>query len=186
MTPARLDEISALADAATPGPWRALLSYSKTKGHLTMAHFIRPPKPGSNVEDIKAWKLDNVCDLMFVAAARTAVPELVAEVRRARAAASAARSTCGLPCPRHEHACARSPRHCGPCRDVKQKGSETCAWDAAPESTAPLAANLPHVAGRCPACGRASLFLGAGGYVTCAKADCPEPDAASGLLAKEA
>ncbi|WP_435610874.1 hypothetical protein [Streptomyces sp. C10-9-1] len=49
-------------------------------------------------------------------------------------------------------------------------------------STAPLAAGLPLVQGRCPACGSASLFLGDGGYVTCSRIDCPEPDAASTLL----
>lgn len=59
-----------------------------------------------------------------------------------------------------------------------------CAWDAAesPASTAPLAAGHPHVAGRCPACNRASLFLGKGGYVTCAWIDCPNPGAVSDLL----
>lgn len=49
-------------------------------------------------------------------------------------------------------------------------------------STAPLAAGLPLVQGRCPACQRASLFLGSGGYVTCSSADCPEPDAATTVL----
>ena len=45
----------------------------------------------------------------------------------------------------------------------------------------------PVVTGHCPACGRSSLFLGDGGYVTCAQADCPQPDAASAqLAAKEA
>ncbi|MFE7237170.1 hypothetical protein [Streptomyces sp. NPDC057580] len=38
------------------------------------------------------------------------------------------------------------------------------------------------VQGRCPACGSRSLFLGDGGYVTCPRIDCPEPDAASTLL----
>ncbi|NEB70330.1 hypothetical protein G3I39_25215 [Streptomyces fulvissimus] len=38
------------------------------------------------------------------------------------------------------------------------------------------------VQGRCPACGSTSLFLGSGGYVTCARLECPEPDAASSLL----
>ncbi|WP_109000813.1 hypothetical protein [Streptomyces rishiriensis] len=51
-----------------------------------------------------------------------------------------------------------------------------------PASTAPLAAGLPLVKGRCPACGRASLFLGNGGYVTCSVIECAEPDAASTLL----
>ncbi|MFJ4418246.1 DUF6085 family protein [Streptomyces sp. NPDC088925] len=40
----------------------------------------------------------------------------------------------------------------------------------------------PTVRGYCPACGRESLFLGSGGYVTCARLDCPTPDAASTLL----
>lgn len=36
---------------------------------------------------------------------------------------------CAVPCPRgHDHACARSPKHCGPHRDVKQKGEESCSW----------------------------------------------------------
>lgn len=51
-----------------------------------------------------------------------------------------------------------------------------------PASTAPAAAHHPHVQGRCPACRGASLFLGSGGYVTCARLDCPEPDAATTLL----
>lgn len=50
------------------------------------------------------------------------------------------------------------------------------------KSTAPLAANLPLVKGHCPACNGASLFLGEGGYVTCSRIDCPEPDAASTVL----
>ena len=43
---------------------------------------------------------------------------------------------------------------------------------------------FPHVEGRCPACGGASLFLGEGGYVTCARLDCPEPTAVSDELAR--
>jgi predicted RNA-binding Zn-ribbon protein involved in translation (DUF1610 family) len=38
------------------------------------------------------------------------------------------------------------------------------------------------VQGVCPACGSSALFLGEGGYVTCARDHCPEPDAASTLL----
>ncbi|MGV9579751.1 DUF6085 family protein [Streptomyces sp. NPDC003509] len=41
---------------------------------------------------------------------------------------------------------------------------------------------FPDVQGRCPACGNTRLFLGAGGYVTCPRIGCPEPDAASTLL----
>ncbi|MFK0222182.1 hypothetical protein ACIQWN_28830 [Streptomyces vinaceus] len=40
----------------------------------------------------------------------------------------------------------------------------------------------PDVAGRCPACRAASLFLGSGGHVTCARLDCPNPTAADDLL----
>lgn len=52
-----------------------------------------------------------------------------------------------------------------------------------PASTAPLAAGLPLVQGRCPACGTKGLFLGDGGYVTCSRADCPQPDAATEVIA---
>ena len=43
--------------------------------------------------------------------------------------------------------------------------------------------HLPRVSGYCPACGTASLFLGDGGYVTCSWIDCPNPDAATTILA---
>lgn len=52
-----------------------------------------------------------------------------------------------------------------------------------PASTAPLAAGLPLVQGRCPACGTKGLFLGDGGYVTCSLIDCPQPDAATEVIA---
>jgi hypothetical protein len=58
----------------------------------------------------------------------------------------------------------------------------TPAPDNQATSTAPLAAGLPLVQGNCPACSSASLFLGNGGYVTCSRIDCPEPDAASTAL----
>ncbi|TFV33158.1 hypothetical protein E4K10_30220 [Streptomyces sp. T1317-0309] len=43
-------------------------------------------------------------------------------------------------------------------------------------------AYLPTVQGRCPACRRESLFLGSGGYVTCAQLGCTQPDAATDVL----
>jgi hypothetical protein len=49
-------------------------------------------------------------------------------------------------------------------------------------ATAPAAASHPLIQGRCPACRGASLFLGSGGYVTCARLDCPDPCAADDLL----
>jgi hypothetical protein len=40
----------------------------------------------------------------------------------------------------------------------------------------------PTVQGRCPACRGESLFLGSDGYVTCARLDCPDPEAATRIL----
>jgi hypothetical protein len=51
-----------------------------------------------------------------------------------------------------------------------------------PASTAPPAAGHTLVQGRCPACRGASLFLGSGGYLTCARLDCPNPSAADDLM----
>jgi hypothetical protein len=42
---------------------------------------------------------------------------------------------------------------------------------------------FPRVAGYCPRCGQASLFLGEGGHVTCGQPYCPAPGAASEILA---
>ncbi|MEI5520699.1 DUF6085 family protein [Streptomyces brasiliscabiei] len=42
--------------------------------------------------------------------------------------------------------------------------------------------HLIYIRGHCPACG-ASLFLGAGGYLTCQQLECPQPDAAHRILA---
>jgi hypothetical protein len=42
--------------------------------------------------------------------------------------------------------------------------------------------NDADVTGDCPACGHPTLFLGAGGYVTCSLIDCPDPEAATKLL----
>ena len=41
---------------------------------------------------------------------------------------------------------------------------------------------MQKVQGHCPACRGTSLFLGTGGYVTCARLDCPNPTAADELL----
>jgi hypothetical protein len=48
-----------------------------------------------------------------------------------------------------------------------------------------VARNWPLVRGRCPACRLSSLFLGAGGYVTCSSLTCPDPGAASDMLTEE-
>ena len=43
---------------------------------------------------------------------------------------------------------------------------------------------FPKVEGTCPACGRDSLFLASGGYVTCSIIGCTDPGKASDVLAR--
>ncbi len=49
-----------------------------------------------------------------------------------------------------------------------------------------VAQGSPIVRGKCPACGWTTLFLGFNGYVTCSNLACPDPSAASDLLATAA
>lgn len=70
------------------------------------------------------------------------------------------------------HGCDTNTCPCLACEDT----------ETLPASTAPLAVGFPLVKGNCPACHSASLFLGDGGYVTCSRIDCPEPDAATTAL----
>lgn len=80
MSDARLDEIQALADAATPGPWAVAYDHDDTPYDVKFPSGIGPftciehPAPYDDA------------DAEFVSAARIAVPELLAEVRRAQAA----------------------------------------------------------------------------------------------------
>jgi hypothetical protein len=52
----------------------------------------------------------------------------------------------------------------------------------APEAPQTAPGGFPDIQGRCPACGGSSLFVGSGGYITCRRIECPEPDAATTLL----
>jgi hypothetical protein len=54
--------------------------------------------------------------------------------------------------------------------------------DELPVSNTGLSEGFPVVRGYCPSCGRSSLFLGSGGYVTCAMHTCRDPGSASDLL----
>ena len=45
-----------------------------------------------------------------------------------------------------------------------------------------VAHDAARVAGRCPSCDHESLYLGAGGHVTCAVATCDNPAAADSML----
>lgn len=38
------------------------------------------------------------------------------------------------------------------------------------------------IQGQCPACHGSSLFVAEGGYITCSRLDCPDPEAVTTLL----
>lgn len=78
-----LDELEKLANAATPGPYFSSNNIDK-KGHVV--HVIHSGKPrGRRV--CFMWDRPDVLDtLSFFISARTAVPELIREVRRLREA----------------------------------------------------------------------------------------------------
>ncbi len=79
MTDEELDRLQALADAATPGEWQAS---SVIAGMVTEEHsgWIAHCPRGSYKETEQLA----VQDAAFIAAARAAVPALIAEVRRLR------------------------------------------------------------------------------------------------------
>lgn len=45
---------------------------------------------------------------------------------------------------------------------------------------------FPDVQGRCPACNGESLMLASGGYITCRRLDCPDPEAAHKAIEERA
>lgn len=100
MTPDRLNEIEALANAATAGPWRS--TWGETEGDVgyrddTATVRSESPAFASATDRIVTGALwvDGILgmlpegrypacrepDAAFIASARTAVPELIAEVR---------------------------------------------------------------------------------------------------------
>lgn len=72
MTEQQLAELEALANAATPGPWQPQDDIGYGRGIETLAYN----------EDVGV--LFGEADAAFIASARTAVPKLIAEVRRLR------------------------------------------------------------------------------------------------------
>ena len=78
MTPERLDEIEARANAATQGPW---------EWHPYMGSGATLAKPNRPFHELNILKTTDdwppvAADAEFIAAARTDVPALLAEVRR--------------------------------------------------------------------------------------------------------
>lgn len=83
MTNDELDRLDALAAAATRGPWKA--------AGLPSPRWIHTPSYVALAEALESrtraeGKLDAEANAAFIAAARDAVPALVAEVRRLRGA----------------------------------------------------------------------------------------------------
>lgn len=93
---ARLDEIEARANAATPGPWRSMREGNQRYGDseqffcgasrvdgLPRAYNTQYVIPAIHLEHVSRFKDE---DADFIAHARDDVPALIAEVRRLRSA----------------------------------------------------------------------------------------------------
>lgn len=84
MTPARLAELRAVADAATKGPWVAVIADGACLGIDAEAD------PDGIVETDAGHYPPKPADAVFIAAARAAVPDLLDEIERMRAVVEAA------------------------------------------------------------------------------------------------
>lgn len=77
-----IDELEALANAASPGPWRV----SRYHDDTVLADRDENPDHGSVVADTYGtWGIPDFSaadNARFIAASRTAVPELIARVRK--------------------------------------------------------------------------------------------------------
>jgi hypothetical protein len=82
ITGAELDNLQALADAATPGPWLYQDYFSNVYTDYTgiTVHIAK-----CNSQQIDNGVSEADANAKFIAAARVAVPRLIAEVRRMRA-----------------------------------------------------------------------------------------------------
>ena len=101
MTDERLAELERLANAATPGPWRVVekrMKVRKSDGGSWTSWVTKEIATAARGEDDRVVGCEysslahdaylfwgSEADPEFVATARTAVPELLAEVRRLRA-----------------------------------------------------------------------------------------------------
>lgn len=92
MTPERLAELRRLADAATPGPWA--WEATSQQDNSWCVGTTDPPHEGEVVTDddtvVVDWvaesgNAERLADAAFLAASRTAVPDLLDEVERLRA-----------------------------------------------------------------------------------------------------
>src|SRR5438128_12141512 len=90
MTDAELDELAALADQSTPGPWIAYYDNVESiddggQRHMAEAWVVdRMGFPEPHLSTTLCDVASGSQDAYFIAAARLAVPQLVEEVRRLR------------------------------------------------------------------------------------------------------
>ena len=77
MTEQELREVEALAEKATPGPWRSVWTGNTVKSHRVYAE-------GPEARNIASGISPNTGNAEFIAASRAAVPRMAAEIRRLR------------------------------------------------------------------------------------------------------
>lgn len=86
-----LDELEQLEKAATPGPWKGCPSPNAADTFSS----VRPMRDGRELEEIAntygSTNFEERSNAFFIAAARNALPSLIAELRAARHVVNAAR-----------------------------------------------------------------------------------------------
>jgi hypothetical protein len=80
LSDARLQEIAAVEAAATPGPWDVI---AHSAGHPQLLTVADAHSPICDV--VRSYPYNHQANAAFIADARQAVPELLAEVARLRA-----------------------------------------------------------------------------------------------------
>jgi hypothetical protein len=80
ITPEKLAELEALCENATPGPW--LIDYSGTAAVYEDDAAGRTIFLAGSPHCPPRSESETNCNLRFIAAARTALPEAIAEIRR--------------------------------------------------------------------------------------------------------
>lgn len=87
----RLAELRALADDATAGPWWGG-GNNRRRDAIGLVGRTSDRGTGNAIAVLNGIGMDRVADAAFIAASRTAVPELLDEIERLRAELGAERS----------------------------------------------------------------------------------------------
>lgn len=86
MTDEDLDAAKALEAAATPGPWRFELGdYDKSRGHTLSATSVTESWTRNPLLVSHLFGPQDAANYAFIAASRTLVPQLLAEIERLQA-----------------------------------------------------------------------------------------------------